>query len=178
MQSKQLKDAIADTMLELLEEKHLDKITVVDLVNRCHVSRQSFYYHYSDTMEVIEYIIEQKVEEAATMTFSASTLEGEIELFIDYYFEFYGLLQRIMLSPRGFNIYLALVKSVRRIIEEYRDSFTTTRKLTIEEGDLLLDFYSHGLVGFLIERRMIREDDKESLVKQVTAILSFTPVFH
>ena len=176
MQSRNLKDLIADTLLLLLEKKGLEEISVVDLVNECHVSRQSFYYHYHDLMAVIEYIIEQKVEEAVSITFTGQSLEDEIKLFIDYYFEFYELLQRIFLSPRGLNIYIALVKSVRRIMAQHIDDFATTRSTTPEESELLLDFYAHGVVGFLIERRMLQNQDKNTLVSQIKHILTITPV--
>ena len=48
----------------------------------------------------------------------------------------------------------------------------------IIEIELLMDFYAHGIVGFLVERRMIQDEDKEALIKQVTNILSLTPVLH
>lgn len=42
------KKIIKDTFWEILEEKPYNKITVQDIVNRCHVNRNTFYYHFQD----------------------------------------------------------------------------------------------------------------------------------
>ncbi len=51
------KQIFADTLVELLKEKPLDKITVTELVEKCHVTRQAFYYHFSDIYEIVEWIL-------------------------------------------------------------------------------------------------------------------------
>lgn len=42
--SKDTKQLIADTFVALSRQKPIDKITVKDVVETCHVSRQTFYY--------------------------------------------------------------------------------------------------------------------------------------
>ena len=37
---------IADTFVDMLEKEDLDKITVKRLIEECHISRQTFYYHF------------------------------------------------------------------------------------------------------------------------------------
>jgi AcrR family transcriptional regulator len=51
IRSKQL---IRTAMIELLAEKDLSKITVVDIVKRADLSRNTFYAHYQDVFAVIE----------------------------------------------------------------------------------------------------------------------------
>ena len=43
----------------LLQTKRLDDITVTELVERCGISRQAFYYHFSDLYGVVDYAIRQ-----------------------------------------------------------------------------------------------------------------------
>ena len=40
------KEIIAKTFTELLDEKPMSKITVKDIVERCGVNRNTFYYHF------------------------------------------------------------------------------------------------------------------------------------
>lgn len=47
------------TLGELLQTKRLDDITVTELVERCNISRQAFYYHFSDLYGVVDYAIGQ-----------------------------------------------------------------------------------------------------------------------
>ena len=58
------KQVIFDAFMALSREKSVDKITVKDLVETCHISRQTFYYHFQDIVEVIEWAFEQALEEA------------------------------------------------------------------------------------------------------------------
>ena len=44
----QTKTIIKNTFWEILEEKSYNKITVQDIVNRCCVNRNTFYYHFQD----------------------------------------------------------------------------------------------------------------------------------
>ena len=42
------KKAIKETFIALLEERPLSDITVKDIVGKCGINRNSFYYHYQD----------------------------------------------------------------------------------------------------------------------------------
>ena len=46
------KMAIAFAFKELLLEKPLNKITVNDIAEKCEMNRQTFYYHFHDTLEL------------------------------------------------------------------------------------------------------------------------------
>lgn len=49
------KEIIAKTFTELLDEKPMSKITVKDIVERCGVNRNTFYYHFKDIPDVVGY---------------------------------------------------------------------------------------------------------------------------
>ena len=54
--SKRSRRLIREAFLELLEERDLDKITVIDIVSRADVTRSTFYVHYPDIYGIIEEI--------------------------------------------------------------------------------------------------------------------------
>ncbi len=51
------KRAIKESFWELLNEKQLNRISVKDIVERCGISRNSFYYHFQDIPALIEEIV-------------------------------------------------------------------------------------------------------------------------
>ncbi len=53
---------ICDALLELLDEKPLDKITVTDITNRADVSRGTFYLHYEKVSDVISELQDAYIE--------------------------------------------------------------------------------------------------------------------
>lgn len=47
---------IANSLKELMRERPIRKISVQDIMSREHMKRQSFYYHFKDIYEVLEWI--------------------------------------------------------------------------------------------------------------------------
>ena len=50
------KKALAESLKELGSTRILDKITVADITEHCGVNRQTFYYHFKDILDLIEWI--------------------------------------------------------------------------------------------------------------------------
>lgn len=53
--SQTTKRALAASLKKLLMQKPLDKITVIDIVEDCQVNRQTFYYHFKDIYDLLEW---------------------------------------------------------------------------------------------------------------------------
>ena len=60
---KSTKNQILNALALLLQTKRLDDITVTELVEKCGISRQAFYYHFSDLYGVVDYGIQQLLDE-------------------------------------------------------------------------------------------------------------------
>lgn len=56
------KEKIAEKLMELLEEKALEQVTVKELTAKLGVSRQTFYYYFHDIYEIVEWIFERESE--------------------------------------------------------------------------------------------------------------------
>ena len=50
------KRALAASLKKLAAKKPLDKITVIDITEDCGVNRQTFYYHFQDIFDLVEWI--------------------------------------------------------------------------------------------------------------------------
>lgn len=50
------KQAIQVAFMELLAEQPFDKITVTDIVSRCGINRNTFYYHFQDIYALVDAI--------------------------------------------------------------------------------------------------------------------------
>ena len=58
-----MKAVIADTFSQMLDKEDIDKITVTKLIAECHISRQTFYYHFKDIMDVLEWTFRRATQE-------------------------------------------------------------------------------------------------------------------
>ena len=59
---------IQSALLDLMAEKDISKITVIDVVNRANINRGTFYAHYSDLNDVLEQISNRTIERMPSLT--------------------------------------------------------------------------------------------------------------
>lgn len=50
------KKALADALKQLMAEKPLQKISVGDICERCNMNRKSFYYHFRDKYDLVNWV--------------------------------------------------------------------------------------------------------------------------
>ena len=53
------KESLAAALKQMMTVKPIDKITVKDLVEICGVNRQTFYYHFDDVYDLLEWVFEE-----------------------------------------------------------------------------------------------------------------------
>ena len=93
--TENLKEKIAHTFLEMTGKKGIDKITIKDLVEKCGISRQAFYYHFRDILDVIEYILQSSADRLMECCLSAPSVQDALYLFVDFSIENHTFIQRL-----------------------------------------------------------------------------------
>ena len=64
------KQALSEAFWQLLEEMPYSRITVKGIVDRCHVNRNTFYYHFQDIPALAEATMQAWVEEIVEKHFN------------------------------------------------------------------------------------------------------------
>ena len=164
------KQMLADKLEELLEHKSVDKITVKELVDACGISRQGFYYHFQDIMEVIEWSIARALQNAVEISLAAATPQEAVKDVILSMRENRKMIRHLMSSQRRPEVERLLVQTVRIYLAQMFQA--KAKGLSIAPGDLeaAIHFYSHGLVGMLVEH--LEETDADRLAKQICGLLT------
>lgn len=52
------KKALANALKELMKEKTFEKISISDICERCQMNRKSFYYHFIDKYDLVNWIFD------------------------------------------------------------------------------------------------------------------------
>ena len=63
---RRTRDALGDALVALMQEKPFDTITIQDVLDRAHVSRSTFYSHYSDKDDLLMSDAEEFFEAIST----------------------------------------------------------------------------------------------------------------
>ena len=58
------KRALAAALKEMLQTTPLEKISIAEICQRCSLNRKSFYYHFHDKYELVEWIFAQEIGDA------------------------------------------------------------------------------------------------------------------
>lgn len=78
------KHALAESLKKLLSKRSFDKITVKDIVEDCGVNRQTFYYHFHDIYDLVEWIFQDAAETLAQKQLDYDDWTSGLELLMKY----------------------------------------------------------------------------------------------
>ena len=163
---------VADALLELIRRKDADKITVKDLVEVCGISRQTFYYHFKDIVDVVEWAAQQGVQRLVRESLNAATPQEALGVFVDFAVESQPLVQRLLNSQRREAIERIMVDATRTYLADSLRERRGTPALRAGDWKIALDFYAYGMTGLLLENCRQRDLDRQELADQLFRLLS------
>lgn len=158
--SQLTKRAIMDCTLKLAQQKAINKITVRDIVDECGITRNTFYYYFSDIYDVLDNALHTEIEKIR----SASDPKG----YEDALFDFVELV--VSHQKLFFNLYRALGQErlSSYISRVWHETFMTYLRgvagdLGVSEDDLgmIAVFYEEAMLG--IFSRWLRGQAQEDL---------------
>ena len=79
--------SIQDALVELLESKPLDRISVSDISKAANVSRGTFYYHFQDKYEVANSLLQRPMQFAELDEMSSLRTWSDIISWLDAYLQ-------------------------------------------------------------------------------------------
>lgn len=175
MSSLTTKKAIGYTFKDLLKEKPFNKITVNDIASKCDINRQTFYYHFQDIRDLVEWICTFEVD-------SILNKNTDIEKWEDKFL----LIFKIMEEEKVFvkNIYHSVSVEVLRsnlyrlvypIIYSEIIEKSKGKNLREEDKKFIADFYKYAFVSIVldwIDKGMI--ENQELIVLKVSNLITGT----
>lgn len=161
--SQLTRKAIMKCTLELAEKKSLKKITVKDIADECGITRSTFYYHFSDIYDVLDGVVQAKIDEFN------EEYNGEMDKVLMRFIEYSIIHRKVwanLFDARGREWlekyvktrihYLALLQ-IRKMSEGYI--------LSIKDVEIICSFYEEAIFGLLI--RWIIKEEKAKTVDEI-----------
>lgn len=159
------KDVIARTLVELLDEKPMSKITVKDIVERCGVNRNTFYYHFHDIPEVVEYMLKRKWDGIMDSPRESNSILECMEEMADIVKENRKMILNVYRSVKrdAFLYYMDEVSIY--VFTQYFDKNTERLGIDKQERNLLIKYYKCLYIGLLMD--WLDHGMKEELSEQI-----------
>ena len=166
------KRALEQSLKNLLQQKPLSKITISDITEDCGISRMTFYYHFKDIYDLVEWAC---AEDAARALQNKKTYDTWQQGFVQI---FHAVRENKVFVM---NVYRCVS---REQVEKYLVPLTdqlimgviTERAagMTVREADqqFIAQVYSYAFVGIMLD--WIRDDmraDPEELVNRLAMVI-------
>ena len=145
------KRALAASLKNMLLKKPLNKITINDIAEDCGINRMTFYYHFKDIYDLVEWTCE---EDAAKALEGKNTYNTWQQGFLNI---FYAVLEN---KPFIMNVYRSVSREQVEIYL-YRVTYDLligvvnerSANMSVSEDDkkFIADFYKFAFVGIMLE---------------------------
>ncbi|WP_186564920.1 TetR/AcrR family transcriptional regulator [Lawsonibacter celer] len=170
--SQTTKRALEASLKHLLLQKPLDKITISDIAEDCGISRMTFYYHFKDIYDLIEWSC---VEDAARALEGKKTYNTWEQGFLQIF--------EAVLDNRPFvmNVYHSVS---REQIERYLYQLTYDLLIGVveekaagmsvrdEDKKFIADFYKFAFVGLMLDWiKNGMKEDPQSIIDRLSILL-------
>lgn len=149
--SNMTKRALEESLKRLLLKKPLTKITINDLTTDCGISRMTFYYHFKDIYDLVEWVcLEESTRALQGKKTSSDWQEGLLQIFEAVYenkafiMNAYSSLHREQIENFLFRLTHDLIMGV---VEE--QSIGTS--INQAQKNFIADFYKYSFVGIMLD---------------------------
>ena len=144
--SQNTKEMLRDALICLSAKKAFSKITVSEIVNLCNLNRKTFYYHFTDIYDLLEWHLNNEIYSAISTFDSVYDLDATITFAVNYMNQ-HSYLQRFVQDPLAKEkITTLLIKTLSPLLCDIVQDLEAT----------------HG--------KFLEQDFKEFLVKNLTRI--------
>lgn len=134
------KQAIAQSFKELMKRKAFDKISISDITENCHLNRQTFYYHFQDKYELMNWVYYNEIFVPLVENLNETNFEFKFKQMFSKMLEEKDVYKNAlsMSAEYGFKQYLfSILKKLVYIFMENKKSKD-------------IEFYTFGLTGVII----------------------------
>lgn len=170
--SNMTKRAMSASLKKLLTEKPLNQITISDITDDCGLNRMTFYYHFQDIYDLVEWTCEEEARLALKGRKTYSTWqEGFLNIF-EAVRENRPLILNVYHSVSREQAELYLYKLVYNLVLDVIEEKSVGRILRQEDKEFIADFYKYAFVGILLNwiKKGMKEEP-EQIVERLSLLI-------
>ena len=171
--------ALSNALKELLEEQSFEKISVSDICERCLMNRKSFYYHFKDKYDLVNWIFDTEFVEVNQVNtlyiqdenYSFDDRWKNIEITCNYFYENRTFYRRVL-----------KVDGQNSFVSHFREFIHPLLRLRVEDllgmhdvPELVYDFVVDGVIWaikrWLLDKNCVSTEEFMFSLKKMIQIL-------
>lgn len=145
------KKAIKESFMELLNERPLNKISVRDIVERCGINRNSFYYHFQDIPALLEELITEVFDNLLDEYPDLTDIDECFSAGFNYILKNKKAMLHIYTSLNRDMFEKSLMQFCGYVVDTYIDSALKDKNVAETEKIIIKKFFKCTLFGAYID---------------------------
>lgn len=143
--------ALAESLKKLLNRKTLNKITVSDITNDCGVNRQTFYYHFHDVYELVDWIFAEEMKRYAQEGFTPDNWRDVMTQLMDNFLEERHFIINVYNSLNRKELEKYMGVFVKPAVTDIVNEIARNYDVSAEDIDFLTSTLTASLTGIVAE---------------------------
>ena len=149
--SEYTKQAIISSTKKLASEKPFQKISVIEIADRCGINRNTFYYYFADKYDVLQTIFEQEVLSVLETPACRENLADSVIALCAHMKQEQSFYARILREAGARSFRELLVQYYKNLLIQKASSHFETFKMESRDREIAARFYAHGTVGMICD---------------------------
>lgn len=143
------KEAFSAALKQVMAVKPINKITVKDLVEICGVNRQTFYYHFDDVYDLLEWVFEEDAKRVLPKEIMYEHWRRDVMIFFEYLYENKVFTLNVYNSNSRTYMLRFLKQRLQECIRGFAEIVSEGWNIDRQDFDFVVEFYSHGVIGLI-----------------------------
>lgn len=170
--SQTTKRALEASLKNLLLQKPLNKITINDIAEDCGINRMTFYYHFKDIYDLVEWVC---VEDAAKALEGNKTYDTWQQGFLNIFnavLENKPFIMNVYHSVSREQVELYLYKLTYDLLIGVVEEKASDMVVRDEDKKFIADFYKYAFVGIMLNWiKNGMKDDPQQIVDHLSILI-------
>lgn len=166
-----MKETIAEAVLTLLTEEKMKKLTVKDIVDQCHITRQAFYYHFEDIPDLFRWMIKEFTSNIFQEVLSKENAEDGLRCFFVMAIHALPYVKRGLDSNYGEELEHLSRQYIQQFFALVAENLNYYGQCSATEAKIILRYHSLAVLGLLREWKEQDTEQLEQIVHTVYRLL-------
>ena len=145
------RSAIMESLLKLLDERPLNKITVRDIVEDCGINRNTFYYHFEDIPALVDAVVLEEVDRIMRQYASVSSMEECFDAAMQLCVEHRKAVYHIYNSANREMLERSLMKICEHVVTQFVDHAAQGMDIRPGDREIIIHSYKCECFGRVID---------------------------
>lgn len=170
--SQVTKRALETSLKNLLLQKPLDKITINDITADCGINRMTFYYHFKDIYDLVEWACIEDAKRALEGKKTYETWQQGLLRIFEAVLENKPFIVNVYHSVSREHVENYLYKVTYDLLIDVVNEKAAGTAVRDEDREFIADFYKYAFVGVMLN--WVKNDMKEDphkIVERMNAIM-------